>query len=239
MMDQAQALLELQEHDLEISRAEKRLEDLPEKVRILELRRKLADVGKLRDKANEACGKLTREIARLEDAIAVTTAKMADEQDKLLSGAIKNHKEVANISTEVDLLRRKKEGFEDELLALIQKRETFQLQVNKIEEALAKGREDEKRLVERFQKAGGDILGEIEKLKKERTKLAKAVDASMLARYEKIRESRHGIAAGRLEGQMCGCCRTTLPAAALQSLKQPGTVGECPNCRRIIVVTAD
>lgn len=235
-MDTAHALLDLQEADLEIARTQRRLDELPEKTRILELRHKIADVTKLREKTAEYASKVSREIAKLEDAVSATSAKMDEEQAKLLSGAINNPKELANISTEIDLLRRKKEQFENDMMALMEKREAAQLQVNKIDEALAKAGKDEAKLVTRFQKAGGDILAEIEKLKRRRNRLAKAVDPDTLVRYEKIRESRHGIAAGRLENDMCGCCHTTLPAVAVQSLRTPGMVGECPNCRRLIVV---
>ena len=238
-MDTPHALLDLQEQDLLITRTQLQLDDLPEKVRILTLRHKIADVTKLRVRTNDLVVRIDREITRLEDAVAVTTAKMDAEQVKLLSGAVTSPKELANISTEIDLLRRKRDGFEDELMALMERREVAQTQVAKIDEALAKGTSDEHRLVEHFQKAGGDILAQIDKLKRQRTKLAKDVAPDTLARYEKIRIARNGIAAGKLEGDMCGCCRTKLPAIALQSLSTPGTIGECPNCRRLLVVVEE
>jgi predicted nucleic acid-binding Zn-ribbon protein len=235
-MDTAHALLDLQEADLEITRAERRLDELPEKAKILQLRHKMDDVGKLREKTAEFASRLSREIAKLEDAVAQTTGKMDEEQAKLLSGQITNPKELANISTEIDLLRRKKEQFENDMMALMEKRELAQLQVSKIDEALSKATGDEGKLVTRFQKAGGDILAQIEKLKRRRKRLEKAVDPPVLERYERIRNARNGIAAGKLEGDMCGCCRTTLPAVALLSMREPGTVSECPNCRRLLVV---
>ena len=238
-MDTAHALLDLQEHDLLIARTQHKLDDLPEKVRILELRRKLTDVRRLRERTNEFSLKLSRQIAGLEDQVAQTTAKMDDEQTKLVSGAVSSPKELANISTEIDLLRRKREKVEDELMGIMERRELAQTQIAKIDEALGRGENDEARIVASFQKAGGDILAEIEKLKAEREGLAGAVDAATLVRYEKIREQRNGIAAGRLEGDMCGCCRTTLPSLTVQSLRASGSVDECPNCRRLLVVVDD
>jgi uncharacterized protein len=238
-LDTAHALLSLQEHDLLIARTQRRLDELPEKVRILELRHKIADVAKLRERTNELVTKLSHQIHKIEDEVSITTVKMDDEQAKLVSGAVTSPKELANISTEIDLLRRKRDKFEEDLMGLMERREVAQTQVAKIDEALAKAGDDEHKLVEHFQKAGGDILAEIEKLKRKRTKLAKDVDPDVLARYEKIRETRHGIAAGRLEGEMCGCCRTTLPAVTVQSMRVPGTIGECPNCRRLLVVVEE
>jgi predicted nucleic acid-binding Zn-ribbon protein len=235
-MDTAHALLDLQEADLEIARAERRLNELSEKTRILDLRHKVADVTRLREKTAELAAKLSREIAKLEDVVSGISDKMDEEQAKLMSGAVTNPKELANISTEIDMLRRKKEKHENDMMALMEKREAAQLQVNKIDEALSRAAKDEGKLVDRFRKAGGDILADIEKLKRRRNRLGKGVEPDILARYEKIRTARHGIAAGRLEGDMCGCCRTTLPAVAVQQLRVPGTVGECPNCRRLIVV---
>jgi predicted nucleic acid-binding Zn-ribbon protein len=237
-MDTAHALLDLQEADLEITRAERRLDELPEKGTILHLRHKMVDVGKLREKTAEFASRLSREIAKLEDAVAQTAEKMDEEQAKLLSGQITNLKELTSISTEIEMLRRKKERFEEDMMALMEKREMAQLQVSKIDEALSRAGDDEAKLVDKFQKAGGDILADIEKLKRKRNRLAKALDPAILERYEKIRATRNGIAAGKLEGDMCGCCRTTLPAVSIQQLRKPDgdAVSECPNCRRLIVV---
>jgi predicted nucleic acid-binding Zn-ribbon protein len=238
-LDTAHALIDLQDHDLLIARTQRRLDDLPEKVRILELRHKIADVTKLRERTNDLVVKLSREITRLEDSVATTTTKMDDEQVKLVSGSITSPKELANISTEIDLLRRKRDKFEEELMALMERREVAEMQCAKIDEALTKAGADEARLVAQFQKAGGDILAEIDKLKKKRTRLAKDVDPEVLAKYERIRGTHHGIAAGKLEGDMCGCCRTKLPSMTVQTLNTAGTIGECPNCRRLLVVVDD
>ena len=68
-MNQAASLLELQRLDLEILRAKKRLEELPEKRAILEVRHKLRDVSALRGKADLLVGKLRRDLKAHQDEI--------------------------------------------------------------------------------------------------------------------------------------------------------------------------
>ena len=55
-------------------------------------------------------------------------------------------------------------------------------------------------------------------------------------RYEAVRSSKHGLAVGRLEGDMCGACRVNLPAGHLERLSSGPDIGVCPMCQRILIV---
>ncbi len=235
-MDQPTALVALSDKDLEITRATKRLDELPEKHAILELRHKLREVEGLAEKAAQYVGGLEAAIRRAEDEAAMISAKIVAEQAKVDSGAIDNHKELQGLSREIDSLSRQKDKKENEVLAVMEKLEAGKAQAEKIAETIAKGRVKEQQLIARFQEVGSELQRDIDRMQRERISLAGALDPALLARYEALRASKHGLAVGVLQGSMCGACRIDLPAGRIQALNEGDPIGECPSCHRLLVV---
>jgi hypothetical protein len=235
-MTDAEALIALGELDLAIARLERSLDELPEKRAILQLRHRLAEIEAVHAKADAYCECVGWMIARSTDETAAVTEKMDSEQAKILSGEITNPKELQNITREMDALGRKKSSLESETLALMEKAESAREQQAKIESTLEEGREKECELVERFKTKGGNLQTEIERLRARRHKLVATMDAALVERYERVRAAKHGIAVGVLEDGVCSACRTELPAGRAQELGDGPPIGECPNCRRILVV---
>jgi predicted nucleic acid-binding Zn-ribbon protein len=238
-MQVARALTELQEHDLTILRLERELEAMPEKRAILAARSKLAEIESLRERTQTAIHAMDAVSKRLEDQIAAVTGKMESEQAKLVSGEVANPKELQAVSMELDSLRRRVVTLEGELLVEMQKRENGDVQLAKIDAALAEGRRTEAALTDRFKTHGGTVLERIESEKRARTALLPSIEAALQARYETLRETRHGIAVGTLEGSMCGACRVTLPAGKVAALEAGPDIGACPSCGRILVVRGE
>ncbi|TDB39875.1 MAG: hypothetical protein D9V44_02730 [Actinobacteria bacterium] len=235
-MDQATALVALSDKDLEITRATKRLDELPEKQAILDLRHKMREIEALSAKAATYVAQLEAAQRRAEDEIATIAAKIAAEQTKVDSGAISNHKELQSLSREIDSLSRQKDKRENELLTQMEKLEAGKAQAEKIASTVEKARAKEAQLIAQFQKVGGDLQADIEKLKKQRVSLAKVLDTELLQRYESLRAAKHGLGVGILKGSMCSACRIDLPSERVMALTDGGPIGECPSCHRLLVV---
>ncbi|MHB9002503.1 MAG: zinc ribbon domain-containing protein [Coriobacteriia bacterium] len=235
-MDQGAALLDLQETDLSILRAEKRLDEMPEKRAILETRKKIRDVGQLRGSAEELVGRLQREVARHEDECSTVKEKLESEQAKFMSGEIKNPKELTHISREMDALKRRLDKLEMEEIALMERVEKAKGQVDKVDAALKQLASKETAVIATFKSQGSELTKEIEALKAHRETLTPKIDADLLARYEAIREAKGGIGVGRLEGSKCTACHMELPIERVASLKGGPDVASCPGCRRLIVI---
>lgn len=233
-MQESAALLELQGLDVEILRAKKRLEDLPEKTAILELRAKQREIHGMRQKADLLLRKLQTEIKARADETATLNEKLATEQQKVMQTT--DHRAVQSITREMDGLRRRTDKLEMESLKYMERVEKAQAQVVTIDEALAKLAEREAGLVKRFQEVGGALQDEIAGLEKRRASLASKLPADLLGRYETARESKGGVGVGRLEGDTCSACRMGLPAERLRDLMNGPDIGMCPECRRLIVV---
>lgn len=233
-MQEAAALLELQAADVEIMRANKRLEDLPEKRAILEVRAKEREVGSMREKAELLVRKLEAEIKARQDEISLLNEKIAGEQDKIMATA--DHRQVQALTREMDGLRRRVDKLEMESMQFMERVEKAKAQVATIDDALASLSEKENGLIERFKASGGELQSEIGKLQAKRKKLASAVGADTLQRYESVRAAKGGVGVGRLEGHTCTACRMELPAERIQDLNGGPDVGVCPQCKRLIVV---
>jgi len=236
-MTEGEALVALAEADLAIVRAEKALDELPEKEAILALRHRLEEIEAVHQKALAYCAKADHLVAAATDETTLLTDKIEAEQSKVLSGQVSNPKEVQNITREIDALVRRKNSLENQTLELMEKAEAGAAQVAKVERTLEEGRAKEAELISRYKEKGGALQTEIGRLKAERQRTAALVSAEHLAHYESLRASKHGIGVGVLEGDLCTACRMALPAERAQAIQAGPEIAECPNCRRILIVS--
>lgn len=237
-MTDGEVLLALTEQDLAIARAEKALDELPEKLAVLQLRKRLREIEGVREKAAAYCRKTEALIARSNDEASSLQAKIDTEQAKVLSGDISNPKELQNLTREMDALKRRKDAVEFEELGLMEKAEAGSVQLAKVEAALAEGVAKEQALITEFKSKGGELQTEIGHMRESRDRLAARLAPALRSRYEALKESKHGIAAGELKGQLCSACRTQIPSHEVQAILSGPDVTECPNCKRLLVVRA-
>ena len=72
----------------------------------------------------------------------------------------------------------------------------------------------------------------------QRTDIAARVEPTVLADYERRRDHFHGVAISKVEGRRCGGCRMDLSTSEYEQLvaaTPPGSVGDCPQCGRMLV----
>lgn len=238
-MEEAMALLEVQTRDLEIMRLSKQLDEMPEKRAILAARGKLNDIRRLLDRTEAVGHAIDADIRKLEDETAQVGVKMDAEQTKMASGDVTNPKELQALARELDSLRRRRESLESAEMEKLAKREAATAQSEKVRAALAAGEAQEAALVVEFKTKGSALLSEMQRLKAERERLAAELGEDLAARYEKVCAASNGIGAGRLEGDMCGVCRVTVPTHTLDDLRAGPAVGTCPNCARLLVIEVE
>jgi predicted nucleic acid-binding Zn-ribbon protein len=63
-----------------------------------------------------------------------------------------------------------------------------------------------------------------------RDKQASRVSRSVLSRYDRIRQRRHGHAVFALAGAACGCCDTALPIHRRSAMASSGVIDVCEAC---------
>ncbi len=237
-MAESDALLALQDLDLEVMRAEKRLDELPEKRAILEARAKIAEVQKLKGKAELLVRKLEAELRAHQDEVSTLTEKLGTEQKKVMETS--DHRMVQSITREMDGLKRRRDKVEMLSLQLMERIDKADGQLDKINTALAQLAAKEASLVEEFKAQGGKLQTEIATLNARRDAYAGQLSADTLERYRTIRDQKGGIGVGKLEDTTCSACRMELPAERVKELRNSGSdVGVCPECKRLIIVAED
>lgn len=233
-MTEPGTLLALQSVDLELIRAAKRLDELPEKAAILATRAKRREVASMRDKAAMLVRKLEAEVKSRQDEIETLTAKIEGEQSKIMETS--DHRQVQALTREMDGLKRRVDKLEMEEMQFLERVEKAESQVKTVDAALEAFAEKEAELVKHFKVVGGALQDEIAQMQAERSRLAKAMDPHLLAHYEEVRSSKGGVGVGRLDGDTCTACHMSLPAERIRDLNNGDDVGICPACRRLIVV---
>jgi len=236
-MTQAASLLALQDLDIEIMRAKKRLDELPEKREILAVRQKHRDVTDLHGKADLLVKKLQADLKSHQDEITTLAEKIAGEQAKVM--ATTDHRAVQSITREMDGLRRRQDKMEMESLQLMERIDKATAQILKIDEALSQLADKDAALVTRFKTVGGALQTEIADMERRREQTAESIDVETVSRYEQIRESKGGVGVGRLDGEACSACRMSLPAERVCELQSGDDISVCPQCRRLIVVRVE
>jgi predicted nucleic acid-binding Zn-ribbon protein len=235
-MDPARPLLDLQELDTAIDRLVARKEALETgddaAAALAEANEAERMMGELRLRLDE----LSRDQMRFEHEIDSMSQKAAAEERRLYDGSVANARELDSITHEVDNLKKRRSGREDELLALMEIREELEAQ----ERAAGERSEALRARVAEVGSVAADELdrlkAEIEKRSEARAALAGTVDAGYLELYEDLRPQKKGVAAVALIDGVCQGCHEQLSSVYVDRLKRVEGPKRCEHCRRILVI---
>jgi predicted nucleic acid-binding Zn-ribbon protein len=192
-------------------------------------------VVKAREKLAEEQKNLERQTAQQKSTeweIDDLSAKIKESEKKLYGGKIFNSKELGSLQQESDELKKRRSGFEDKSLELMDQLELLRNTIGSSQDELAKletqWKAQQKQLVvELLQLKAAETV-----LESNRKQLSSLFDAETLATYQELRK-RKGVAVAKVEQGICGGCRITLPNTDLQRAKGGGVV-RCSSCGRII-----
>lgn len=228
-------VLALQEIDTAIDRLRARR-------RALESGEAVAEVRETADQAEMAFGELRLQIdeldrdqRRFESELDSLTQKEAAEQKRMFDGSIANAKELAALQHEIEALAKRRSDREDELLNLMEQRET-------VAAAAAEAGTRSEELRAEVDRASASAAEELERVTAElsqrtadREALAPEIDPELLELYEDLRRQKKGIGAAALVDGICQACHEKLSAVELDKLKKNQGVRRCEYCRRILV----
>ena len=230
-------LLALQTEDSAIQRLAARRSSLPEAERLRQLDELLGELRQDHAIATKQHDEINSDYLKLEGEIELLDTKISKEEQRMFSGSVTNSKELAALQAEVESLKRKKSGLEDDLLELMEAREGAAATL----ERLSSERDDaEKESAELTQTVAGltsDIDAESAEHQRARQDIAALTPADLLALYEKIRETKGGVGAAALTGGTCQGCHTKIPQKELERIRAEGGLQRCDNCRRILVTS--
>jgi predicted nucleic acid-binding Zn-ribbon protein len=231
-------LLDLQAVDTALSQLAHRRLTLPELATIADCEQRAAAVRSKLVDAETTLADLAAEQRRLESDVDTVRLRADKDQQRMASAGVPA-KEIAGLQHEVTSLARRQGVLEDELLELMENRETAEQQVGERQAELA-GIEAERAVAAAARDEVFEELDDAEaKRRVERGELVANLPADLLGLYDKVRESSGGVGAAKLYQRRCEGCRLELAGSELGEVRaaKPETVLRCENCRRILVRT--
>jgi len=230
------ALLDLQTVDLAIDRLVARRDALDAGGEVAAARAAADEAERALGELGLATDVLDRDATKLEHEIDSLTQKAAAERTRMGDGSVANARELSSIGREIENLDRRRTDREDELLAIMEQRETLDRRVRDARtEAEARRAEVER--------AGADAATELRQVtadldirRAEREAILPGIEPDVLTLYEELRATKKGVGAAALVDGVCQGCHETLSAVELDQLKRSNGVQRCEHCRRILVL---
>ena len=229
-------LLDLQAEDTAIKRLTERRDSLPEAARLDEVNLQLAELNSDIETATKQNTEIGREQARLEGEIELIDQKVAREEQRMYSGNVSNPKELSSLQAEVASLKKKKDGIEDELLEVMDRREQATATLDLLTKERDESSAEAAALSEKVAALTEDIDQQLAEHSSARDRIAPEIPPDLLKVYDKLRETKGGVGAAALQAGTCQGCHTKLPAKEAERVRAEGGLQRCDNCRRILVV---
>lgn len=234
---QFESLLALQEHDTRIDQLRHRRATLAEREELDALEKSLAALERVAGEAQAKLDAAGRDQKRREDEVASIEAKITEIDKAMYGGGVTSPRELQTMQEEIDSLKRRNGGIEDEIIELMEYAEPIHAELG----TLSVEREGldvrAQSVLARLTEQEVSIDAELDEVVAARAGLASMIPTEVLSSYEGLRASRDGIAVARLERGTCGGCHLALPAAELDRIRRlpEDEVVHCEDCGRLLV----
>lgn len=226
-------LRELQEIDRKIAEAEDRIRSFDPK---------LAEVDEpalqLEAEVNTTRGRL-REMKvderRIETAADDKRQRIKRLQERM--GQIRNVREEAALSAEMDMLRRSLDGEEQEALTLIDQIRRLEIKLSEQEKALEQARTELEPRMQEILGARAEAEKELARLRQERQERASGITPKQLRLYEGIRGTgrRQAVSELTVDGA-CSNCFSVIPLQLQNEVRKGGGMVRCEACGVILTM---
>ncbi len=157
-------------------------------------------------------------------------------EDRLMSGSVRDPKELNNLQENLESLRRHRSLVDDQAVEAL-------MHADELTGELAERQQVLIRLEGEWNNGQSDLKQEETKLKqhyillkRKRESLAASISPSLLERYETMRKRKGGIAVAPVQNGVCGACHVQIPTGVVNSLgSSTVTLAVCPSCGRYLV----
>lgn len=230
-------LLAVQDLDVAADQLRHRRAHLPERAQLAEID---ARVGSLRQESSQVEVQLADVGARegtAEAELAATEERAASVSKRLYGGEVSASRELSAMAAELDQLKARSSGLEDDVLVLMEELEPLEASAARLAAAAKSLGEERNQVTAALTEAESAVDAELAELSSRRDKAATTVPPALLETYERLRTRLGGIGAARLVGNHCDGCHLTLSAMELDRIRHlpDGEFITCEQCSRILV----
>ncbi len=234
MKDLLEELIALQEVEIEIFKAEDGLRELPKEV---------SEIESIITARKRSLDSADEEIASYEERKAPLEVELKENQ-ALLDAAdarikrIKTNKEYLAMQREIDLAKKRKADLEEQVLTIMEKIEKKTSERERIRVSFETDKvilDEKKGKLNTQMKELKAVLAEY---KGKDDRLRKIVDKSLLSRYDRIKQSKKGLAVVECFEGVCRGCHMHIQPQLFNELIRGDRLINCPACQRILYVKA-
>jgi predicted nucleic acid-binding Zn-ribbon protein len=236
-LEELEALLLVQEHDITLDQLRHRREHMPERAELTarsgELRQREAE----RATVGEQHRKVLAEERRIDDEAQAVGERADEVNTRLYSGNVTSPRELQAMQSDLDMLKRRRSDLEDEELEVMEQRETLDGELATLDASIAELWATIEKLQATIADAETEIDASIANETALRASLAQPIAEALLKDYERRRTQNRGAGAARLVGTTCQACHLTIPSTEAERVRrESGTViSYCDNCSAILV----
>jgi uncharacterized protein len=231
-MNQAEALYRLQEIDVNLTRAQKRLQEISA---VLGNNEAIAEVQGQVAQAQQTLAPLQARTHNLELEIQSNMRKIQATEEQLYSGRVSNPKELQDMQHEIQSLKKRNVELEDILLEAM-------VTVEDAETAVAKATTSLQEVKVIWEGEHGQLLDEgaqlesqIALFRQQREQALTAVTAENQKLYHNLKAKKHNQPIAALKGDSCAMCGVEQTLAVSRSVRQAQELVYCVSCGRILV----
>lgn len=228
-------LLRMQQIDLDLMKAKKKLEELPQRATILAARQKKRTIEQKRDQLAEMRAQAEAKASKLE----AEDAELAEKQRRVqeaIDGSRGDYRNVEAHSKELGGFAKRRNTLEGELTKLGEELAKIEGVQGQVSRALAELEKQEAAAIASFQREGGALQAEIARMSADREGMSAELSPELRDTYHRTAARTGGVAVGLLTEGRCGVCRTVIDGGRLIDLKAEAPLGTCPHCKRLLVV---
>ncbi len=231
MSDVVRQLYELQELDLRVGGVEKDIGDVEDKLADKSLlnaaRAEVTRLGKRLDCLSAERRSTERTVGEIIDSLSAI-------DNRLYAGGITNAQQMAAAEEERTFVVARQREVEDQLLELMMAIEDIEPLMDAARETLSRLEDARLEQEAEWEDSSVRLKNDLAALVLEREEVLPLVAQNMIPIYESLRKNRGGVAVARVERNMCGACRLSLPTGDVQKARASQGTVLCSSCGRIL-----
>ena len=231
-------LLDLQALDTRLQQIDHARTRVPQIAATREAQERLQQVSDDVVRVETGLSDIRREVDRAEADVQQVRDRTARNTSRLESGQ-GTAKDLQALQHELESLARRQAELEDVEIEVMERQESAEARLRELTAQRDEVQAEVDRLARERDAAVAELDAERVEVAGPRQAIVDAIDAPLVALYERIREGSGGLAAAELKHGRCGGCRLELNPVDLAAIDKAASdeVVRCEECARILVRT--
>ena len=234
-------LLDLQELDSHADLLRHQRRSLPEAARLTELTQARAVTDNQARDARIEVDDLAVEQAKVDADVEQVKVRRQRDQQRIDQGLISNPKDIQRMQQEMVSLERRITSLEDDEIEVMERAEEAQRTLDSLTAQLSDTDAEIADLTVKRDARLSEIDQALGELDGRRGPIVADLPADLIALYERLRESKGGVAAALLRARRCAGCNLDLDHAEVATIRAAADdeVIRCDDCSRILIRTSE